>query len=175
MQIQNINIRTASFEDIKKLQVLIRDMKLAKDADYFDMQYERQLEGSRLLLIAEADGHDAAFCILNWQPKYAFFKKQGIPEIQDLNVLKDLRRRGIARSLIRHCENLAREKGCAWMGIGVGLSAGFGPAQNLYICEGYVPDGNGASYDRQLVANGEFRPVDDNLCLMMLKNLKNPR
>ena len=36
---------------------------------------------------------------------------------------------------------------------------------------GYVPDGSGATYDRLTVAGGEIRPVDDNLCLMMIKAL----
>ncbi|MGQ0527253.1 MAG: GNAT family N-acetyltransferase [Alphaproteobacteria bacterium] len=175
MQIQNITVRNASQEDINKLRALAGEMKLVKDADYFEMQYERQCEDTRLVLIAQADGRDVAYCILNWQPKYSFFRKRGIPEIQDINVLQNLRRQGIAQHMIRYCEDLAREKGCEWMGIGFGLSAAYGPAQILYTKEGYVPDGNGVNYDRKAVAEGEFRPVDDNLCLMMVKNLKNPR
>jgi hypothetical protein len=58
------------------------------------------------------------------------------------------------------------------MGIGVGLHRAFGAAQRLYIRLGYIPDGNGITYDRLQIAPGEFRPVDDDLCLIMVKELK---
>ncbi len=111
------------------------------------------------------------FCLLNWQPKYAFFRKTGIPEIQDLNVLREYRRQGIGRAMIEYCEKLARDKGFSEMGIGVGLDSRFGAAQRLYVRMGYLPDGSGVSYDRKQVACGDFRPIDENLCLMMTKAL----
>jgi hypothetical protein len=58
-----------------------------------------------------------------------------------------------------------------FMGIGVGMPTSYGPAQRLYVKLGYIPDGNGINYDRQSIAFGEFRPVDDDLCLMMVKAL----
>ena len=58
------------------------------------------------------------------------------------------------------------------MGIGVGLYTSYGAAQRLYCKMGYVPDGNGVTYDRKLLAAGEFRPLDDQLCLMMIKDLE---
>jgi GNAT superfamily N-acetyltransferase len=145
----------------------------AKDVDYFERSFDYQDEGEREVLIAMLDGAPVGYCFLSWQPKYGFFKKLGLPEIQDLNVMPDFRRRGIARALIAHCENLARGRGLEHMGIGVGLDASYGPAQVLYVSLGYIPDGNGLTYDRKQVAAGEFRPVDGNLCLMMVKSLKN--
>ncbi len=147
-------------------------MDLYKKPGHYERQIKHQAEGRRLVYIAvDDDCRDCGYCVLNWKPKYAPFKAADIPEIQDLNVLPEKRRRGIATSLISHCESLAKRMGFSQMGIGVGLSASFGPAQRLYVKLGYQPDGVGINYDRIPVQTGEFRPVDDQLCLMLLKTL----
>ena len=81
------------------------------------------------------------------------------------------RRQGVGRSIIVFCEKLTAAKGHEQIGIGVGLDASFGAAQRLYVAMGYVPDGTGISYDRKQVTAGEFRPIDENLCLMMSKTI----
>lgn len=146
---------------------------LIADRGYYERCLERQEKGEMDVLLGVLPEHAEAvgFCLLNWQPKYAFFRKAGLPEIQDLNVLRDYRRQGIGRSMIEYCEKLAREKGFREMGIGVGLDSRFGAAQRLYVRMGYIPDGSGVSYDRKQVACGDFRPIDENLCLMMTKAL----
>jgi hypothetical protein len=55
------------------------------------------------------------------------------------------------------------------LGISVGLHAGFGAAQRLYIRLGFVPDGLGVTYDREAVQPSAPHPVDDDLALMLLK------
>jgi hypothetical protein len=53
----------------------------------------------------------------------------------------------------------------------VGLHAGYGPAQRLYVKRGYVPDGSGVWYqDKPLPMNAPSRN-DDNLALYMSKAL----
>ncbi len=144
---------------------------------YFDRCFERQALGELDIIIAwkENAGHSGqegiavGYALLSWQPKYALFKKIDIPEIQDLNVVSLHRRQGIGRAIIECCERRASKKGYTEIGIGVGLDASFGAAQRLYVSMGFIPDGSGISYDRKLVASGEFRPVDENLCLMMSK------
>jgi GNAT superfamily N-acetyltransferase len=123
------------------------------------------------VFIARIDGADAGYGMLNWQPQYALYRRLGMPEIQDLNMIPQQRRKGAAAALIAHCEALARGEGRAQMGISVGLYADYGPAQRLYAKLGYVPDGFGVTYDRAAVRPGELRPVDDNLCLMLVKDL----
>lgn len=169
----SLHIRKIERGEIPRLWTLVEALGHAKDTDYFERCLERQENGELLLLAArlEENGPDIGYCVLNWQPKYAYFKKCGLPEIQDLNVMQAYRRRGYGRQVIAHCEELARKKGYTEMGIGVGLDASYGPAQRLYVKMGYIPDGTGISYDRKQVAFGEFRPVDDNLCLMMVKPL----
>jgi GNAT superfamily N-acetyltransferase len=167
----DIRIRRAGYKDLDSLREMSLAMRQAKEPDYFEQQMEWQESGERLILIAADEGEDAAYCLLNWEPKYGFFKAHGIPEIQDLNVLPEFRKQGIATKMILHCEELAARKGCKSMGISFGLHPGFGAAQRLYIKLGYIPDGYGATYDRKIVAEGEFKPLDDQLCLMLVKNL----
>lgn len=125
----------------------------------------------RDVFIAALDGRDAGSVVLNWQPQYSLYRKLDIPEIQDLHVVPDARRRGIGAALIAHCENLIREDGHTQAGISVGLHGAFGAAQRLYVRLGYMPDGNGITYERQPVSAGDRCAVDDDLCLMMVKDL----
>ena len=74
--------------------------------------------------------------------------------------------------MIDYCENLARDKGYEHMGIGVGMDTSYGPAQQLYVRRGYIPDGNGLTYDRKPIAKGDFKPIDDDISLMMMKDLQ---
>lgn len=170
-QIQNVIIREATFKDLNLLRDISARLRQMKDVDYFEHQFDLAGEGKRVVLIAAADGEDAGYCILNWEPKYGYFRSLNIPEIQDLNVLPAFRQRGIASRMIEYCEKMALKKGRKLMGISFGLHAAFGPAQKLYVKMGYIPDGFGVTYDRKQVSAGEFRPVDDHLCLMMVKNL----
>lgn len=161
-----IRIRAAQESDKNTLYDLY-DRIGKKDSGYFEECFER---GSTIL-IASWDGKDAGFCILNWSPRYSLYKKLNIPEIQDLNVVPESRRNGIATGLIEYCEELSRQAGKDSIGISVGLTKNYGPAQILYIRMGYVPDGYGVTYDRDGVEPYHSYPLDDNLSLMMIKPL----
>ena len=170
---EKIELRIATQKDLPILWDIALAMGAAKDGAYFNKSLEFQEQGHRVVLIASVDGVDAGYGMLAWVPKYAFFRKLGIGEIQDLNVLSDYRRRGIASMMIEYCENLARDAGHEYIGIGVGMDASYGPAQQLYVRRGYVPDGNGVTYDRKPIAKGEFKPIDDDMSLMLIKSLQN--
>lgn len=130
------------------------------------------LEGARKPEYNEGRRGDDSFVVgyvmLNFVPRYNLYKKLGIPEIQDLNVAPEFRRQGIGRALVEHCE---KECGAAAIGISVGLTKEYGAAQRLYVKMGYIPDGFGVTYDREGVAHGQRVAIDDDLCLMMVKEL----
>ncbi|MBX2834277.1 MAG: GNAT family N-acetyltransferase [Micavibrio sp.] len=142
-----------------------------KDEEHFKQALALQDQGERQVFIISVDGAAAGYTMLSWSPKYPLYRSLGIPEIQDLNIVPDYRRRGLAGGLIAHCEGLVRGRGFEHIGIGVGLDASYGAAQRLYVQMGYVPDGNGVTYDRVNVRFGEMRPIDDDLSLMMVKGL----
>ena len=57
------------------------------------------------------------------------------------------------------------------VGIGVGLYDGYGAAQKLYVKRGYIPDGQGITYNYKPVAYGEKVPLDDDLVLWFTKEI----
>jgi GNAT superfamily N-acetyltransferase len=169
---QNLQMREADRQDIPILWGMIHMLGAAKDTGYFEQVLERQEKGDLVLWIAQEEGGGAVgYGILNWQPKYNLYRKLDIPEVQDLNILPAHRRNGYAGQLIQHCEALARQRGKTHMGIAVSVHGSFGPAQRLYFKLGYEPDGTGVTYDRAPVDFAAFKPVDDQLCMMLVKAL----
>lgn len=164
-------IRKIGVDDHKLFWRILRDLKLDHDVEHYEKCFEHHQNGGRDIILAFLDDAPVGFCVLNWVPKYAPFKAAEFPEIQDLNVVMHHRKKGIGRAMIKFCEKTAVQKGYSVMGIGVGMNASFGSAQRLYVKMGYVPDGFGVNYDRKQIAPGEFRPVDENLCLMMTKSI----
>ncbi len=166
------SVKILTPEDIGDLYDLVRQGGHATEEAYFERTLEEQQEGRRLLFVCRgADGAVTGYAQYNRQPKYAPFRRLGIPEIQDLYVAPGMRRQGIGALLIRRCEEQALEDGRAEIGIGVGIISDFGNAQRLYAKSGYVPDGGGVVYDREPVQPGQIRPLDDQWCLMLIKEL----
>jgi ribosomal protein S18 acetylase RimI-like enzyme len=115
----------------------------------------------------------AGYLTVVWVSAYGPFARAAIPEIQDLNVLPQFRRRGIASALMDAAEAaIAARTDIA--GIGVGLYADYGAAQLMYFRRGYLPDGRGVTYRGVTVAAGSRVPVDDDLALMMTRRLVAP-
>lgn len=162
-----IAIREATSADIPLLYRLY-DVIGKKDDGYFEQAIE---DDDIVVLIATDEGEDCAFCLLNFHPRYNLYRRLGIPEIQDLNVVPDHRRKGIATSVIKWCEGMARAKGCEQIGIAVGLFKDYGPAQILYAKLGYIPDGNGITCDREGITPYTSYLIDDDLSLMLVKPL----
>jgi len=161
-----IDIRTATRSDIPVLYALY-DSIGKKDDGYF----ERCLEEHCDILIAALNQTPCGFCLLNWAPRYTLYRTLEIPEIQDLNVMPAYRRQGVATALIKWCEGLANAKNKTMIGIGVGLTRPYGPAQILYAQLGFKPDGYGVTYDREAVEPFRLYRMDDDLSLMLIKDL----
>jgi len=173
------NIRPATAADIEGLYRIAEDMEAKNEPQYFERCLAEQQEKKREILVAEQSGRLIGYVFLVWTPLYATFRRLGIPEIQDLNVIPDARGQGVGGQLVDACEALVRAAGKAEVGISVGLSQRFGAAQRLYVKKGYVPDGAGACYDDVPVRGEEWRTVffhhmaspDTLLTLKLVKNL----
>lgn len=154
----------------------IQEMVVAFDALGWDKPYalyegylKEHKNKTRFVLIATVDTLFAGYVTLKWESEYEHFKKQGIPEIVDLNVLPQFRRQGIGTALINACEKLAKENGYSHIGLGVGMTADYGSAQRLYIRLGYLPDGEGLYHKKHRVMHGDMVCVDDDLGLHLVK------
>lgn len=169
--VMELTIRTCEVGDIPTLTQFVNNAKHPIENLYFETAFQEQIGQKRLILLAFSKDIIAGYVHLNFHPLYAPFARLNIPEIQDLFVSPDYRRQRIGENLILACEKIAVERGFDSIGIGVGVSGDFGAAQRLYIKLGYMPDGAGVVFDRQKVQSGDIRPIDDRLCLMVLKTL----
>lgn len=137
-------------------------------------QYERYLaeqsDGRHVVLVALGGEQVCGYGTVVWESPYPPFAAEGIPEIKDLNVFPQYRRRGVATLLLDEAERLVGARSPV-VGIGVGLYADYGAAQRLYVRRGYVPDGRGISYRDRVVTGGESVVADDDLVLYLRKHL----
>lgn len=152
------------------LENLVRHLDFSNDLNRFLKCVENKDEGC-VVLVAAAAARPCGVVVINFKSLYPPFRRLGVPEIQDLNVAPGDRRTGVGESLVWAAEEVARAQGAEMIGLGVGLTASYGPAQRLYVRLGYVPDGAGVCYDGQAVPVGALRPMDDDLRLMMVKVL----
>lgn len=166
-----LSIQICDESHLPALNQFVIDAKHSVEDRYFETAFQEQLDKKRLIFLAFSDAVLVGYAHLNFFPQYSLFLRMGIPEIQDIVVPPNHRRQGIGEQLIKACEAEARSRSMTDIGIGVGVTGTFGAAQRLYIRLGYMPDGTGAVFDRTPVSTGEFRPVDDRLCLMLVKNI----
>jgi GNAT superfamily N-acetyltransferase len=121
------------------------------------------------LVALDADGTYLGHCYIRQSP-HAGFRDRDIPEISDLNVMPDSRRRGAATALLDLAEAVIASTSPV-AGIGVGLYDDYGPAQRLYAARGYVLDGTGAWAGSANVRGGDVVTADDDLVLYMTKRV----
>ena len=140
-----------------------------------EAQYRKYLaeqnSGVRSCSVATVHEQFAGYVTVSWRSSYPGFIEQNIPEIQDLNVLPQFRRQGIASRLLDHAESQVVRKS-AVVGIGVGLHPGYNAAQRLYVLRGYIPDGRGVTYQNRYASEGENVVLDDDLVLHFTKRLR---
>lgn len=167
-----VTITLVTKADVDDLYAILMQMQAGREAFYFERCLSEQELGHRYIFIARLqDGTPAGYVMLNRKPQYPSFRHMNIPEIQDLSVAPNHRRQGIGAQMIDVCEQQAKQDGADMIGIGVGMPASFGAAQRLYVSKGYMPDGAGVCYDNDRVTEGEMRPVDELLCLKLIKTL----
>ena len=166
------NMRLLQPQDLEVLGDLYfpwsnREETVAKWTGYLD----EQQKGARMACIVEQQGKIVGYGNLLRSSEYPHFKQNGIPEINDVWVYEESRKKGIATALIDHLEQLAKQEGYTVIGIGVGLYQDYGAAQRLYFRLGYKPDGEGITYKHTAVMPGEKYPIDDELILWLTKHL----
>lgn len=146
-----------------------------RDREGWAQKMRAQGAGNCAVRVALSGGRVLGYGSLVWHSDYPAFAASNTPEINDLVTARAHRGQGVASTLIAEFEAMAVGAGRAWIGIGVGLYADYGPAQRLYTSLGYRPDGRGATYGGRPVVSGAPVVVDDELVLWMTKPLPNPR
>lgn len=165
-----IEIRLLKEADISVMVKAFEEIGWNKPAALFQEYLKEQKAGERYVWIAYQQSQFAGYVTLKVHSEYLAFAKKNIPEIKDLNVLPVCQNQGIGSALMK----MAEDKASAYstqVGIGVGLTSDYGKAQRLYVMRGYIPDGNGATYQYESVNWGVDYKVDDDLVLWFTKGL----
>jgi len=166
--------RIGDDKDILALYKFAERMNANNEAMYFDKCFDEVRHNKRIIVIIESASSSRilGYGQLIWSPIYAPFKKQEIPEIQDLNVIADARGKGIGSAMMEFLEAEAKKAGYSEIGIGVGVIARFGAAQRLYINKGYIPNGLGACYDDEMIEEAAIKPIDELLSIKLTKKIQ---
>ena len=167
----SVNIRFITKSDIPLIVAAFSKHNWPKPKSTFEEYIKEQQKGTRLVWVAYYKEQFAGYITLQWQSQYTSFQEAHIPEIVDLNVLPPFRNQGIGSRLLDVAEHEASKKSDV-VGIGVGLYQDYGAAQRLYVKRGYVPNGQGVTYNYEPVAPGGAVKLDDNLVLWFTKTLK---
>ena len=141
-----------------------------KPESQYRAYFELQSKGVRDIIVAEAGNEFAGYLTIQWESDYSEFKKFGIPEIVDFNVLKRFQRKSVGTALMDEAEKRIR-KSTKFAGIGVGQTADYGAAQILYVKRGYIPNGKGLCKNGVPIRFGEQLTMNDDIILYLVKEL----
>ena len=170
-QDETLLIRGIEERDFPLIEEAFREQGWHKPAAQYAAYYHDQQERKRQVFTAFVNGTFAGYVTLLPQAHSGPFAGKGVPEISDFNVLIAFQRRGIGSRLMDAAEKAAAVLGGA-VSLGVGLHAGYGSAQRMYVKRGYIPDGSGVWYqDAVLTPYTACVNVDD-LVLYLSKQLK---
>lgn len=166
----SVSIKTLESKDVPLLAKAFLPTVWKTKSAYFWKIFHEQEKEERVVLVASTGGKTAGFVSIIWKSKYSPFSENNIPEINDLRVLEQFRRRGIATALMDAAEKRIFERSPV-AGIGVGLYADYGAAQRMYSKRGYILDGRGLMYDNRPVKPGTPVFVDESLVIFLTKDL----
>ena len=157
-------------EHIPEMVAAFEAMGWDKPASQYEKYLDEQDRGMRTVILAFQENGFVGYLTILWSSSYTPFFDAGIPEISDLNVLIDHRKKGVGTSLVAEAEEIVRHRSSV-VGIGVGMDRDYGPAQRLYVKLGYIPDGKGIISHGRYPKFGEQVTVNDSLNLYFTKDL----
>lgn len=137
----------------------------------YEMRLRDQAAGKCAALAAVYRGSPVGYVNVYFGTDLGPFAGKGWPEIVDFGVLEICRRRGIGARLMDVAEEIAGERSDI-VCIGVGLHAGYGSAQRMYVKRGYVPDGSGVWYKDAVCPPYSPCENSDDLILHLTKKLR---
>jgi GNAT superfamily N-acetyltransferase len=165
-----LRIRPIEPEDAGELSAAFRAIGWSKPRERFDRYADEAKAGTRWVRVAEWEGSLAGYVTLLWESDDPVLRKEGSPEVKDLNVLPRFRCKGIGNALLDEVEAEARTRGHI-VGLRVGLHSGYGPAQRLYVKRGYLPDGSGVWENGAPIEEGAQVQLGDDVTLRMIKRM----
>ncbi len=143
-----MNFKLMAEDDI---DLIVRTFRAwCKERSQYEQYLEEQQRGERTILVVYHGTNVVGYGTIVWEPEYELFRREGIPEIIDLNVITEYQGAGIGRALIDALERVAVERNKPYMGISVVQTPEYAKANRLYPRLGYVPDDHGIGQDNTL-------------------------
>ncbi len=167
MSSDTVAFRRMQSEDIVLLAAAFVNYK---PKERFEALFQSQQADAVDVWIVTVQDAIAGYVTILWQSRLDAFKREAIPEISDLNILPQYRRKAIATQLLDHVEEVVRARSPT-AGIGVGVTAEYAVPHRLYLQRGYLPCTMGVTYHYQPVTHGSPVCVDDDLVLWFTKPL----
>ncbi|MTB51334.1 GNAT family N-acetyltransferase [Lewinella sp. W8] len=165
-----LQLRKLTATDPEPIATAFADQGWNKPEAQYREYLRQQREGLRDVIVASWAGSFAGYLTIVWESQYAYFRDNKVPEIVDFNVLKKFQRRGVGTALMDEAERRIAERS-AMVGIGVGITADYGPAQILYQKRRYLSLGHGLTRDGEPLHYGDRVTIDDSLVLHLQKIL----
>jgi len=119
-----------------------------KTREQYERYFDENQRGERITIVALINENVVGYTNVLWRSDYEPFRRDDVPEINDLNVIEAHQKRGVGTLLIREAEREIVAAGKPVAGIGVGQTPDYAAAQSLYPKLGYVPDGRGTRSTR---------------------------
>lgn len=167
----NLEILSLQEKDIDEIVLSFKNIGWNKPRSIYEAYLKEQNQNLRSIFVAKKNEQFCGYLTVKWKSDYPHFNTNNIPEISDLNVLPKYRKKGIGTILITKGEQIAKDRGCGEIGLGVGMTRDYGNAQRLYPRLGYLPDGNGLHHKYKEANYSEAIIVDDDLVLYFIKNI----
>jgi len=167
---RNLVIRPLEYGDVARISAAFDSLGWNKPRTQYERYLSEQQRGVCAVFVAFVDDEFAGYLTVNWNPTYPPFRDDGIPEIQDFNVLPRFRRQGIGTCLMDEAEREVSQRSTV-AGIGLGMSPDYSAAQRLYVLRGYVPDAQGLRRSGSPVKHGDDIVVNETLVLYLTKSL----
>lgn len=163
-----VEIRQMIQSDIDLVYDGLSGHDVSKPLDYIESCWRDNVSHERTTFLALYNDDFIGWGHLVYKSGYSFFFNNGIPEIQNFDVIPPYRKRGIGSQLLDAIERFAFNTYDV-IGIGFGLYADYGTAQRMYVKRGYIPDGRGIMYANLPVVPGSLVRADDDLALFLTK------
>lgn len=163
-------IRAIRESDIPLITEGFRLQGWDKPAELYRRYFHEQQAGKRRVFVAFLGEAFAGYVTLLPEKAEGPFAGKGFPEICDFNVLIKYQRQGIGSLLLNAAEGVAATLS-GTVSLGVGLHAGYGAAQRMYVKRGYIPDGSGVWYRDAPLGPYMDCKNDDDLVLYLSKRL----
>lgn len=165
------SIRPVTFLDIWNLKPLWSQHSILIPRISLEVLLQEQSQGKRWLWAAFQETF-VGFISVKRQVKNGPFALKKIPVIFDLFVLPHARGQGVGSALLSCAEENLQNQ-FSGIGVGVGLSREFGPAQRLYARNGYFPEGSGVTFHGEYLSKGDSCVLDDDCVLWLEKHWDN--